>query len=343
MEELKKIIVTETVLLQAATRYDDECAKIEPSKGKDIYGNYPEVREALQRLYGCLEEATLGTISELRVSSEFRLHAKFHSESDKVVDSVQVGLELAKGICDNPELTKGRFFFAEEFLRGAPLKNYDPWKAISLCEGKKSERPFVQYQENKSLYLNRASCTVFLAKTENFSTEKPTNINLDTYDEVTTATLPAGAYVNGLKVEKAMDAGIPVYPWHNIVDRPYLHCVPFKPLDPKKIMAVFDKLGYPHKEKLPRQSDLKGEPTVFLLFCSKYALVMQWGVLRQFLDAAAYIEADAILFYGSQYQLCAMNTKSRSMVAGMPFACYDAVGRLEKENAIVIEMEEDLL
>lgn len=329
-------------LLQAATRYDDEYAKIEPSKGKDIYGNYPEVREALQHLYECLEEATLGTISELRVSPEFRLHAKFHSESDNVAGSAQVGLELAEGICGNPELTKGRFFFTSELLRDAPLKGYDPWKAISLCEGKKSERPFVQYQENKSLYLNRASCTVFLAKTESFSTEKPTNINLDTYDEVTTATLPAGAYVNGLKVEKAMDAGIPVYPWRNIVDRPYLHCVPFKPLDTKKIMAAFDKLGYPHKEKLPRQNDQKGEPTVFLLFV-RYALAMQWGVFRQFLDAAAYIEADELLYYGSGHQLCAVNTKSRSMAVGMPFACYDAAGWLEKENAIVIEMEEDLL
>ena len=331
-------------LLQASLQYDEALGKVSSSKIKNIYGDYPEIYDALKHLHRCLEKsATLDTLHQLFNAPAYRENAKYQSESCQVARSLQTALGLAKGICDHPELTKGRFFFAQEFLRDTPLKNYDPWKAISLCEGKKSERPFVQYQENKSIYLNRASCTVLLVKTESFNTEKPTNINLDTYDEVTSTVLPAGTYVNGLKVLQTQEAGIPVYPWHNIVDRPYLHWAPFKPLDPKKIMAAFDKLGYPHKEKLPRQNDQKGEPSVFLLFGSRYAAAVQWGVLRQFLDAATYINADVILFYGSRYQMCAVNTANRSMVAGMPFACYDAVGWLEGQNAIVIEMEEDLL
>lgn len=327
--------------MQAALRYDEALGKVNSSKIKNIYKDYPEIWDTLKHLYQCLEKnATLDTLLQLFNAPAYQESVKYQSESYRVARSLQTALELAKGICDHPEQIKNRFFFAQEFLRDTPLKNYDPWKAISLCEGKKSERPFVQYQENKSLYLNRASCTVLLVKTENFNTGKPTNINLDTYDEITTAILPAGTYLNGIKVTQTQEAGIPVYPWHNLVDRPYLHSVPFSPLDSKKIMAAFDKLGYPHKEKLPRQNDQKGEPSVFLLFGSRYATAMQWGVLRQFLDAAAYIEADAMLFYGNQQQVCAVNTKDRSMVACAPFACYDAVGWLEEQNAIVIEMEE---
>lgn len=333
MEELKKIIVTETVLLQAASRYDEAFAKIEPSKSKDIYGNYPEVKEALQHLYECIEEgATVDNIRSL-VGGK--------GESHDIAVSAQTGLELAKGICDHPELTKGRFLFASELLRDAPLKNYDPWKAISLCEGKKSERQFVQFQDNKSLYLNRASCTVLLAKTEKFSTDKVANINLDTYDEVTTATLPAGTYVNGLEVLRKQEAGIPVYPYKNVVNRPYLLAADFEPLDTKKIKAVFDRLGYPHKEKLPKRNDLRDEPSVLLLFRGRFATCVQWGVLCQFLDAAAYINADVIAYSGANMQIMAFSTKSRDAVLGMPLACYDAVGWLTDQNSIVIEMQED--
>lgn len=326
-----------TLEMKAAASRLDEAAKRFPANSPDPYAKNNELSTALSDFYTGLLTLTQEELLEICTQKDA------YSESASRARSIHMAVAMAEGIYVSADKTKGKHFFASEFLADGCPKNYDPWKGISTYEGKKSERPFVQYQDDRSIYLNRAACSVCLIKREKFTTEKLVNLNLDTYEEVEHTSVPAGTNLGALSTLEAKNLYIPVYPWKRLVYEPYFYTTAFQPLDPKKIMAAFDGLDYKHKEKIGGQYDRKGEPTVILLFGGKYAAAFQWGVLCQFLKAAAGIGADIIATNGASKSMMAENTTTEDIVSAMPLGFGDADGPMAAEEGfIVIEME-DLL